>query len=136
MTDSEDGNGFVVLDRRACLDRLGLRRVGAVAVTDGVLPLVLPAVYTMWGDDIVLGAHRDGVLGRCLPNSIVSICVFDVDDLLHASWSVTVTGRAEPVMWPLVMDPGPLLRTWGPDRSDQVLVRVRTDRITGRQIGR
>jgi hypothetical protein len=83
MNLNRDANGFIVLDRQACLERLALHRVAAVAITDGALPLVLPALYLLRGDDILVGASRNAILGRHLPNSIGSLCVPDVDgDLL------------------------------------------------------
>ncbi len=136
MTTHRDANGFAVLDRQACLDRLAQHRVASLAITDGALPLVLPALYALQGEDILVGAARTGILGRRMPNSVVSLCVHDLDDDLLSGWTVTVTGLADPIE-----SPGDLadladldLRQWGVGRSTQVVVRIGTELISGRQI--
>lgn len=133
MTLNRDANGFVVLDRCACLERLALHRVAAVAITDGALPLVLPALYVLSGEHILVAAAETGILGRRMPNSVVSLCVHDLDDELLSGWTVTVTGRAERVISPHDLPDARDLRTWGSGDS-QILVRVDTERISGRQI--
>ncbi len=134
MTLNRDANGFVVLDRYACLERLALHRVASVAITDGALPLVLPALYVLSGEDILVAAAQTGILGRRMPNSVVSLCVHDLDDELLSGWTVTVTGRAEVVISPDELPDACDLRRWGPGDSAQIVVRVDTDRISGRQI--
>ena len=134
MTQNRDANGFVVLDRSACLERLALHRVASVAVTDGALPLVLPALYVLSGEDILVAAAESGILGRRMPNSVVSLCVHDLDDELLSGWTVTVTGRAEPVISPEDLPDAHDLRRWGLGDSSQIVVRVDTERISGRQI--
>lgn len=130
-----DANGFVVLDRHGCLERLALHRVAALAITDRALPLVLPALYTLRGEDLLIVAASSGVLGRRLPNSVVSLCVHDLDDDLLGGWTVTVTGRAEPVDSPADLVAAAELRRWGSGDSSQIVVRVSTEHISGRQIG-
>jgi nitroimidazol reductase NimA-like FMN-containing flavoprotein (pyridoxamine 5'-phosphate oxidase superfamily) len=129
-----DANGFEVLDRGTCLEHLAQHRLASLAITDGALPLVLPVLYTLYGEDILVGAAPTGILGRRMPNSIVSLCVHDLDDELLSGWTVTVTGRAEQVHNPgdLVEDVD--LRRWGVGQSSQVVVRIGTELISGRQI--
>ena len=134
MTLNHDANGFVVLDRYACLERLALRRVASVAITDDALPLVLPALYVLSGEDILVAAAATGILGRRMPNSVISLCVHDLDDELSSGWSVTVTGRAERVISPADLPDIGDLRRWGSGDSLQIVVRVDTERISGRQI--
>ena len=134
MTLNSDANGFVVLDRAACLERLALHHVASVAITDGALPLVLPALYLLSGEDILVAAAQTGILGRRMPNSVVSLCVYDLDDELLSGWTVTVTGRAEPVISLEDLTYARDLRRWGAGDASQVVVRVDTERISGRQI--
>lgn len=75
MNLDRDAHGFVVLDRQACLERLAMHRVASLAITEHALPVVLPALYMLKGEDILVGASRTGILGRCLPDSVVSLCV-------------------------------------------------------------
>lgn len=128
MPSNRDANGYVILDRAACLQRLALRRVASLAITEHALPVVLPVLYTLDDEDIVVGAASTGVLGRRLPGNVVSLCVHDVADDLLSGWTVTVTGRAVPVA------ESTELRRWAADNSRQVVVRIGTERISGRQI--
>jgi nitroimidazol reductase NimA-like FMN-containing flavoprotein (pyridoxamine 5'-phosphate oxidase superfamily) len=135
MSPRRDRNGLVVLDRDACLERLSRRHIATVAITDGALPVALPALYTLHGDAIFLAADPEGILGRRLPNTVVSLCVHDIDDRFTAGWNVTVTGLAERVkesFEPLTVDD--LLYAWGDANDLQVVVRLGTDRITGREV--
>lgn len=134
MVQDRDTHGFVVLDRDACLDRLARRHLASVAVTNGALPLVLPVQYSLHGEDILVGADRAGVLGRRLPNHVVSLCVHDVDDELARGWSVTVTGLAEPADHLATTPAVAPLRRWGANLAEQVVVRIRTDMVSGREI--
>jgi uncharacterized protein len=134
MNLKRDSSDFVVLDRRSCLDLLAQNRVAAVAITDGALPMVLPALYLLRGEDILVGAAADGILGRCMPNSIVSLCVHDLGEDLSTGWTVTVTGRAEPIGSPSELADPDAFRQWGRGGSEQIVVRIGTERISGRQI--
>jgi hypothetical protein len=134
MNVNRDANGFVVLDRRACLERLAQRRVAALAITDHALPVVLPALYTLRGEDVLVGAASSGVLGRRMPDSVVSLCVHDLDDDLLNGWSVTVTGLAEVVTSLADLVAAAELRRWGTGEAVQVVVRIGTEHISGRLI--
>jgi nitroimidazol reductase NimA-like FMN-containing flavoprotein (pyridoxamine 5'-phosphate oxidase superfamily) len=125
-----DANGFVILDREECLERLARHRVASIAVTERALPVVLPALYVLRGTDILVGASPDGILGRCLPNNVVSLCVYDLARDLSSGWTVSVTGRAE-----LVVDLVEF-RCWATADLTQVVVRIGTEHITGREIRR
>jgi len=134
MNTNRDANGFVVLDRDACLALLALRSVAAVAITDGGLPLVLPAMYVLDGESILVGASRSGILGRRLPSNVISLCVHDVDDDLRSGWTVTATGLAEPMSSVVSPESTQAFRRWAADPSTQVVVRLSTEHMSGRQI--
>lgn len=134
MDVQRDANGFVVLDREACLERLAQRSVASLAITDGALPMVLPALYMLHGEDILITAAETGVLGRRLPNSVISLCVYDLDDRLSTGWSVTVTGQAEQLTTLDALERTADLRRWGSSETGQLVVRIGTERISGRQI--
>ncbi len=136
MRGSCDANGFVVLDRQACLERLAQHRVASLAITDGALPVVLPVLYVLCGEDVLMCAERTGILGRCLPNSVVSLCVHNLDKDLIGGWTVSVTGRADPLDWSADLAKNVDLRPWGSGDSTQVLVSIGTELISGRQIVR
>jgi uncharacterized protein len=129
-----DANGFVVLDRQACLERLAQHRVASLAITDGALPMVLPVLYVLHGEELLMCAERTGILGRRLPNSVVSLCVHNLDADLLGGWTVSVTGLADPLDWSAELAKNVDLRQWGPGESTQVLVSVGTQLISGREI--
>ena len=134
MNVNRDANGFVVLDRRACLERLAQHRVAALAITDHALPVVLPALYTLRGEDVLVGAASSGILGRRMPDSVISMCVHDLDDDLLNGWTVTVTGLAEVVTSLADLVAVSELRRWGTADAPQIIVRVSTEHISGRLI--
>jgi hypothetical protein len=146
MVAIRDGNGLIVLDRQACLDKLASRRVGTIALTEGALPVAVPTVYTLFRSDVVICAGRTSLLGRRLPDAIVSLCVQDVPDDLTGGWNVTVTGHAELLDDPAVLRalPWDRLPSWasgallpGSDATDRVgsiVTRLGTERITGRVV--
>jgi nitroimidazol reductase NimA-like FMN-containing flavoprotein (pyridoxamine 5'-phosphate oxidase superfamily) len=128
MTVNRDTYGFLVLDRAACLERLALHRVASLAITEHALPVVLPVLYMLQDDAILVGAGQSGILGRCLPNSVVSLCVHDLAHDLSSGWTVSVTGWAEPVADAVEF------RRWATEELTQVVVRISTEHISGRQI--
>jgi hypothetical protein len=65
MNARHDSNGLIVLDRQARLVRLAQRRLATLAV---------PAVYALADETIYLAGSKGGLVGRCLPGSIVSMC--------------------------------------------------------------
>lgn len=138
MNAKHDRNGLIVLDREACLARLARRRLATLALSDGALPVAVPAVYALSDETIYLAGSRGGLVGRCLPGSIVSMCVHDVDDDLAAGWSVTVTGLATPLKLAtttlelLGFAPSP----WLADEGSRIVVSLDTQRTTGREIVR
>jgi uncharacterized protein len=131
---SRDRNGLIVLGRRACLERLALRRVGTIALTDAALPIAVPAVYAVADREIVLRADRTSLLGRNLPGAVVSLCVFDIPDDLASGWTVTVTGHAAAVDDEAQLDRLPLdrLPMWGASGDSSVVACLDTERISGR----
>jgi uncharacterized protein len=146
MVATKDRNGLIVLDRQACLDRLASRRVGTIALTEGALPVAVPTVYTLFGTDVVISADPTSLLGRRLPDAIVSLCVQDVPDDLTGGWNVTVIGCAEIIHDPAILDalPWDRLPSWGSaplgptgnagGRVGSIVARLGTERVTGRVV--
>lgn len=146
MVATTDRNGLIVLDRRACLERLASRRVGTIALTEGALPVAVPTVYTLFGTDVVISANPTSLLGRRLPDAIVSLCVQDVPDDLIGGWNVTIIGCAEIIQDPTVLDalPWDRLPSWGSaplgpigeagGRVGSIVARLGTERVTGRVV--
>ena len=89
---------------------------------------MLPALHVLRGTDVLVGASRNGSLGRCLPNSVVSLCVHDLAHDLSSGWTVSITGWAELVADAVEFSMG------ATDDVSQVVVRISTEHITGREI--
>ena len=146
MVAIRDRNGLIVLDRQACLDRLASRRVGTIALTEGALPVAVPTVYTLFGTDVVISADPTSLLGRRLPDAVVSLCVQDVPDELTGGWNVTVIGCTEVIHDRTVLDalPWDRLPSWGSaapgptgeagEHLGSIVARLGTERITGRVV--
>ena len=134
--ETRDGCGLVVLDRAACLDLLGTPRVGTLAVTDKAMPVVLPVAYALDGEHLVMRVAPDSLLARAAARRVVAFCAYGGDLQRFGSWSVAVTGIAEPVEGP--SDPtyqpfGPVQGWSGEGRSD-LWLRLSTERMTGRRL--
>ncbi len=138
MNPGHDRNGLIVLDRQGCLARLAQRRLATLALSDGALPVAVPAVYALADETIYLAGSKGGLVGRCLPGSIVSMCVHDVDDDLTAGWSVTVTGLATPLkLATTALELLGFVRSpWLADEASRIVVSLDTQRTTGREIVR
>lgn len=134
MSELVDRNGMQVLDRDECLRRLASARLGRVGVTTGALPVVLPVLYALDGDRILIRCPDDSSLMAALDHCVVAFEVDSVDgaDEPTHGWSVVVTGLA---------------RALGPDEAASVLprsgpflpeggnvVEISTDRMTGREL--
>ncbi len=136
MGEPIDRNEMLVLDRAACLDKLASARLGRVGITSGALPMVLPVLYRLDGDRILIRCPEDSALMSALDRCVVA---FEVDaiggeDEPARGWSVVVTGMARALAPDAVeVDPWsipshPLL-----PRAGRV-VEIRTDRMTGREV--
>jgi nitroimidazol reductase NimA-like FMN-containing flavoprotein (pyridoxamine 5'-phosphate oxidase superfamily) len=128
-----DRNGLEILTRAGCLELLGDRGMGRVAVTMNALPVVLPVCYAVLDNDVIIRTGTGTKLSAAVNHSVVT---FEVDRLEGDDrWSVCVTGIATPVTRPddlakvvgLSMPAG--LRTLRPH-----FVRIRSDMISGRRL--
>lgn len=137
MSELVDRNGMRVLDRDECLRRLASAQLGRVGVTTGALPVVLPVLYRLDGERILIRCPDDSSLMAALDRCVVAFEVDAVDaadggDQPTHGWSVVVTGLAEAL---------------GPDESAAVLPRsgpflpegghlvaISTERMTGREL--
>jgi nitroimidazol reductase NimA-like FMN-containing flavoprotein (pyridoxamine 5'-phosphate oxidase superfamily) len=135
MDRARDSQGLIILDREACLDRLAGHRLAAMAITEQAMPLVLPVVYALHDGEILIGTDPSGVLGRRLPNSVVSLCVHDLNDELLSGWTVTVVGEAFALETETELPSDVRQRLWHPGCvGEQAFVRISTERMSGRQI--
>ncbi|MFF4113195.1 pyridoxamine 5'-phosphate oxidase family protein [Streptomyces sp. NPDC001714] len=131
-------DGFRALDRQECLRLLGKVPVGRVVYTQQALPAVLPVNFSLDADaSVALCTAAGSDLVRAIGGVVVAFEADEFDAESGSGWSVVVTGRAAVVSDPAeharLAQAGP--RSWMPIR-DPVFVRIESEMITGRELGR
>ncbi len=124
------------LPARTCRERVAGAGVGRVAWCGNGRPQITPVNYTMHGDDIVFRTSPYSGLGRHIAGAAVAFEVDGYDEDQRSGWSVVVHAQAS-----VVDDPDEAMKLrrlgpqpWAPGQRN-LFVRLRTDRITGRQVG-
>ena len=127
---------MVVLDREACLRRLGEHGVGRVAVTVGALPAIFPVNYVVADGDIVFRTTAGTKLAAATRNSVVAFEVDGFDGFSHTGWSVMIVGPSREVT-----DPDELaraehlpLKRWARGGGPESMVRLQGRLISGREL--
>ncbi|MEW1777871.1 pyridoxamine 5'-phosphate oxidase family protein [Streptomyces sp. NPDC086777] len=131
-------NGFRPLDRQECLRLLAKVPVGRVVYTERALPAVLPVNFSLDSDaSVLLCAAVGSDLVRAIGGVVVAFEADEFDAENRTGWSVVVTGRAAVVSDPeehaRLSQAGP--RSWMPV-GEPVFVRIESEMITGRELGR
>ena len=125
-----------ILDRRACLERLGSIAIGRVAwTTSSGAVVALPVNFVLDDETIVFGTGRGDKLTAVQEGRRISFEADDVEKAVHTGWSVLVTGTAEVVESPQQMQRIAELHldTWDL-LPDPCYVRLRIDEVTGRRL--
>lgn len=105
--------------------------------TDRALPSALPVNYLVTDHAVVFRTDPTGVLAATLGAVDDAVLGFEVDDLdesLHAGWSVLVVGlarRLNGVEAREIDEAG--LRSWGSETAS-TFIRIPMDRVTGRAV--
>lgn len=86
-----DRNGLEILDRSRCLDLLGSVELGRVALSDRALPIIVPVVFWLSGDDIVFRASG-GLLATAAREGHIVCFEADSGGSADDDWSVLVVG--------------------------------------------
>jgi uncharacterized protein len=126
-----------VLDRAECLALLATQPVGRLAFTRRALPDVIPVNFLMSGSDVLIRLDPRSSVARAVRDSVVAFEVDDVDPGTRTGWSVTVVGQATAHhsvagVAEVAGVAGPV--PWAPGERD-LLIRISTERITGRRLG-
>ncbi|MEU1785384.1 pyridoxamine 5'-phosphate oxidase family protein [Streptomyces sparsogenes] len=129
-------DGFRELDRGECLRLLATAPVGRVVYTRQALPAVVPVDFGLATDGaVLLRTSAASELSRAVDGAVVAFEADAVDAATRSGWSVVLTGRAA-----VVTDPAERERlermapcSWAPS-SDEVLVRIDAELVTGRQL--
>jgi uncharacterized protein len=125
-----------VIDPDECLELLGRRSVGRLAVINGGHPLVLPVNYVVEGREVVFRTDA-GTKLLAAERAPVAFQIDEIDEESHHGWSVLVSGHAEEITDYDARAVRELrdipLHPWagGPKAH---WVRIRASSITGRRI--
>ena len=130
-----DSAGLEVLSPHDCLALARTMPIGRIVFTDQALPAVQPVNFLLEDGCVIIRTGEGTKLATALHDTIVAFEIDDYDARTESGWSVTVVGRAEPVID--AADSARLarlpLRTWTPGLRDR-FVRVRPEYISGRRI--
>ena len=119
---------------RECMQLLGSRVVGRVAIVVHGLARVFPVNYLVDNGDIVFRTDSGTKLDAARAGDLVTFEVDDSDPLYHTGWSVMVSGPLHAITQPdeLRRMHGLPLRAWG--RAGEHWVRLPIMSISGRRI--
>jgi hypothetical protein len=130
-----DSAGLEVLSPSDCLVLAGTMPIGRIVFTDQALPAVQPVNFVLDNGCVVIRTAEGSKLATALRGTIVAFEIDDYDARTESGWSVTIVGRAEPIVD--AAESARLsrlpLRTWAP-ASRPRFIRVRPEYITGRRI--
>jgi nitroimidazol reductase NimA-like FMN-containing flavoprotein (pyridoxamine 5'-phosphate oxidase superfamily) len=127
---------FEELSHAECLELLGAKRVGRVAMCGADVPQVFPVNYTMRHGCILFRTAPQTQMAILLrDSSAAAFQVDEIDDYLQCGWSVLLSGRASHVT-----EPGePIVE--GMDQPEPwanglrtLLIRIDPEKITGRRV--
>jgi nitroimidazol reductase NimA-like FMN-containing flavoprotein (pyridoxamine 5'-phosphate oxidase superfamily) len=129
-----DRNGLEVLDRDECLRLLRSAPVGRLGFSSGALPAVLPVVFVLDGDRLLVRTVVGSALDTGLRDAVVALEADETQPATRTGWSVVVTGRASEVG---AAEAGALdlaaLRRWAPN-GDGRLFAISLDLVSGRRL--
>lgn len=83
------------LPRTRCLELLGSRSLGRIALSHRALPTVVPVAYRLIGDRLVFVSAPDTGSLLAGPRPVVAFQVDEIDPGTFAGWSVVVIGTVE-----------------------------------------
>jgi nitroimidazol reductase NimA-like FMN-containing flavoprotein (pyridoxamine 5'-phosphate oxidase superfamily) len=117
------------LSRETCLALLGTRSLGRLIFTYRALPDVLPVLYRLEGEDVLLRLSLGSVAVPATRGAVVAFETDDVDPLALTGWSVTIVGQAHELIG---RNPAGLGSLAGGGRDHYF--RVAAEKITGHRL--
>jgi uncharacterized protein len=128
FTDDDPGQ---MIEVDECRELLGTQVLGRIAVSIGALPVVVPVLYALTDDHLVITVSANPGLYAALANNVVAFEVDHVDLGTHEGWTVLVVGRSRPALGPSSPPPWSTApRSRGPER----LIRISLDRLSGLRV--
>ena len=128
-----DRNGYLILSRAECLDRLRGVALGRVAISMRALPVILPVRFALLDEDIVFRTAQGARLSSCCNHAVVAFEADAYDPHAGQGWSVCLTGMADQLTAPVDMLRVSELDLPDIGNSGGHYVRIRSDLVTGRQ---
>jgi nitroimidazol reductase NimA-like FMN-containing flavoprotein (pyridoxamine 5'-phosphate oxidase superfamily) len=126
----------LVMTRAECLGRLAGTDVGRIGLSVDAMPVILPMTFALMDDDVVIRASWGDKLDAAVHDRVVC---FEADgqESPDGGWSVLVTGRAEIIRNPQVLErAGRLpLRPWSTRPGDR-FIRIPAEVVSGRRTAR
>jgi uncharacterized protein len=92
------------LSRTESLALLATAPIGRIVFTRGALPAIHPVSFVLDGDDVVISTGEDSALLSAVVESIVAFEADEIDAANNAAWTVVVTGRAQLVTDPQIVE--------------------------------
>jgi nitroimidazol reductase NimA-like FMN-containing flavoprotein (pyridoxamine 5'-phosphate oxidase superfamily) len=139
--DPSGGQGGIeslVMDRAECLRRLAGTEIGRIGLSVDAMPVILPMAFALLDDDVVIRASWGDKLDAAVHDRVVCFEADGPDTADGAeSWSVLVTGRAEIIRNPQVLERAVRLplRPWSVRPSDR-FIRIPAEVVSGRRTAR
>jgi nitroimidazol reductase NimA-like FMN-containing flavoprotein (pyridoxamine 5'-phosphate oxidase superfamily) len=135
--DFDDGAETLVMSRAECLRRLAATDVGRIGLSVDAMPVILPMSFAMLDDDVVIRASWGDKLDAAVHDRVVCFEADGQESPDGDGWSVLVTGRAEIIRNPQVLErAGRLpLRPW-PTRLNDRFIRIPAEVVSGRRTSR
>jgi uncharacterized protein len=121
------------LTRAECRELLPSATVGRLAVPTPNFPTVEPVSFALVEGELVVAARAGSAADAVAVGTVLSFEADVLDNLHHGGWSVVVSGPVEEVDDDIVPLVRPHLGPW-PAASDDRLLLVRSERITGQRI--
>ena len=134
VVDGESEFSAVELGRPECLDLLRGARIGRVVLSVACIPVALPVNLSVLDEDVIFLTDSGSKLTAAVDGQVVSVEADDIDLMDRTGWSVLVTGTAQLVTEPAVIEwASSRLQAWAPG-PHPVLVKVPTTLISGRHL--
>lgn len=111
--------------------------VGRLVFTEHALPAVHLVDFRWWRGDVVIRITDPAVLAAASRNRIVAFETDELDADLEYGWSVTVVGHAQVITEVSdLMELSTLFSRPSVGGRCDYFVRIKTEKVTGRQLGR
>ena len=123
-----------LLDELVCIRLLGEAKLGRIALSVGALPAIYPIRFALLGRDPVFRTHPQAGLVEATAGNVVCLQADDADPDSDHGWSVMVTGPADVITEPDLLEEARRLplRPWA--GAADAFVRIGAVMVSGRRI--